>query len=132
MPETLCRRPYEILIRYMPFWQYGFFHLAEGAATEFRLALVTPDEHGAFDVQLPNFSKDAVTESYHRNAFIRFVAVERDTGNFVCLLSPANVQGKEFPYDLPIKSKYPKEVIFRPRAKSPQNQVTGPAAKDVH
>jgi len=121
--EPLRRRPYDILIRYMPFWQYDFFHLAEG--------LVTPDEHGAFDVQLPNFSKDAVTESYHRNAWIRFVAVERDTGNLVCLLTPANVQGKISEDDLPIKPKYPNEVIFKPRAESPHYHVKGSTKRDA-
>ena len=120
MPETLRRRPYDILIRYMPFWQYGFFHLAEGEATEFRLALVTPDEHGAFDVQLPNFSKYAVTESYHRNAWIRFAAFGHGGGDLLCLLTPANVQGGGSRYDLPIQSKYPKEVVFRPRAGVPE------------
>jgi hypothetical protein len=120
MPETLRRQPYDILIRYMPFWQYDFFHLAEGQATEFRLALVTPDEHGAFDVQLPNFSKDAVTESHHRNAWIRFAAFEHGGGGFLCLLTPANVQGGVSRYDLPIQSKYPKEVVFRPRGGVPE------------
>jgi hypothetical protein len=131
LPEALRRRPYEVEIMYMPFWQYDFFHIPEGAAAMFRLARVTPDERGAFQVQLPNFSKDAVTESYHRNAFIRFAAVERDTGNLVCLLTPTNVQGKVSAYDLPIKPKYPNEVIFKPRTESPQNQVTGPAVKDT-
>jgi hypothetical protein len=117
MPESLRRRPYDILIRYLPFWQFGFFHLAGGVgATEFRLALVTPDERGAFDVQLPNFSKDSVTASYHRDAFIRFAAVEHDSGNLLCLLTPANVQGGVYKNDLPIQSKYPKEVVLRPRA----------------
>jgi hypothetical protein len=132
LPEALRRRPYEVEIMYMPFWQYDFFHIPEGAAAMFRLARVAPDEHGAFQVQLPNFSKDAVTESFHRKAWIRFVAVERNTGNFVCLLSPANVQGKEFAYDLPIKSKYPSEVIFKPRAESPQTRTAGPTRKDAH
>jgi hypothetical protein len=132
MPESLRRRPYDILIRYMPFWQYGFFHLAGGQATEFRLALVAPDEHGAFDVQLPDFSKDAVTESYHRNAWIRFAAFEHGGGDFLCLLTPANVQGGVSTYDLPIKPKYPNEVIFKPRAESPQTQTAGPTRKEAH
>jgi hypothetical protein len=132
LPEALRRRPYEVEIMYMPFWQYDFFHIPEGAVAMFRLARVTPDERGAFKVQLPNFTKDAVTESFHRNAGLRFIARERDTGNLLCLLTPTNVQGKVFADDLPIKPKYPNEVIFKPRAEPPQNQVTGPGAKDVH
>jgi hypothetical protein len=53
MPETLRRRPYDVRIGYMPSWQYDFFNSSSGGpATEFRLALVTPDDRGAFDVQL--------------------------------------------------------------------------------
>jgi hypothetical protein len=129
LPEAPRRRPYEVEIRYMAFWTTDFLHSM--TVLRFRLARVTPDEHGAFHVQLPNFTKDAVTESYHRNAFIRFAAVEGDTGNFVCLLTPTNVQGKVSMYDLPIKPKYPTEVIFKPRAESPQNQMVGPAAEDA-
>jgi len=129
LPEALRRRPYEVEIRYMAFWTTDFLHSM--TVLRFRLARVTPDEHGAFHVQLPNFTKDAVTESYHRNAWIRFAAVERDTGNFVCLLTPANVQGKISAYDLPIKPKYPNEVIFKPRAESPQNQIIGPKQEEL-
>jgi len=131
LPEELRHRPYEVVIRYMPFWQLELFHIAEGSVPMYHLARVTPDERGAFQVQLPNFSKDAVTESYHRNAFIRFAAVERDTGNLVCLLTPTNVQGGVSRYDLPIQSKYPKEVIFKPRAKTPQNQFVAPEPKEA-
>jgi len=131
LPEALRHRPYEVEIRYMPFWQLELLHIAEGSVPMYHLASVTPDERGTFQVQLPNFSKDAVTESYHRNAFIRFAAVERDSGNLVCLLTPTNVQGKVFTYDLPIKPKYPNEVIFKPRAESPQNQTAGPTGKEV-
>jgi hypothetical protein len=131
LPEELRRRPYEVVIRYMPFWQFELFHIAEGSVPMYHLARVTPDERGAFQVLLPNFTKDAVTESYHRNAFIRFAAVESDTGNLVCLLTPTNVQGGASRYDLPVQSKYPKEVIFKPRAKTPQNQFVGPEPKEA-
>jgi hypothetical protein len=120
LPEPLRRRPYEVEIDYMAYWANGFFGIADGPVTTFDLARVTPDESGAFHVPLPNFTKDAVTESYHRNAGLRFVARERDTGNILCLLGPANVQGKNA-RDLPLKSKYPAEVIFKPLPESPQN-----------
>jgi hypothetical protein len=128
LPEELRQRRYEVVIWYMPVWQLELFHITEGSVPMYHLARVTPDERGAFQVQLPDFSKDAVTESHHRNAFIRFAAVEHDSGNLVCLLTPTNVQGKVSMHDLPIKSKYPNEVIFRPRSESPQTQVTEPGA----
>ena len=131
LPEELRRRPYEVVIWYMPFWQLELFHIAEGSVPMYPLARVTPDERGAFQVLLPNFTKDAVTESYHRNAFIRFAAMERDTGNLVCLLTPTNVQGGVSRYDLPIKPKYPTEVTFKPVPESPQNQTVGPGRQEA-
>lgn len=113
LPEALRRRPYEVEITYMAYWAHGFFGITDGPVTTFDLARVAPDAGGAFHVQLPNFTKDAKTESFHRDAGLRFIAREPDTGSIVSFLAPANVQGKD-PHDLPIKPKYPTEVIFKP------------------
>jgi hypothetical protein len=125
LPEPLRRRPYEVEITYMAYWAHGFFGIAEGPVTTFHLARVTPDEGGAFQVILPNFTKDAVTESFHRNAGLRFIAREHETGNIVCLLGPVNVQSKNL-QDLPLKPKFPTEVVFKPLPESPQNQIVRP------
>ena len=130
LPEALRRRPYEVEITYMAYWAHAFFRTADGPVTTLDLARVAPDESGAFHVQLPNFAKDVVTESFHRDAGLRFTARDRDTGNIVCFLAPANVQGKDS-HDLPIKPKYPSEVTFKPVPESPQNQTVGPARGEV-
>ena len=129
LPEALRRRPYEVEIIYMAYWAHEYFGIADGPVTTFTLARVTPDNDGAFHVALPNFTKDAATESYRRDAALRFIAREQDTNNIVSLLAPANVQGKD-PQDLPIKPKYPNEVIFKPIPESPQNQIGGPARQE--
>jgi hypothetical protein len=129
LPEALRRRPYEVEIIYMAYWAHGFFGVTDGPVTTFDLARVTPDNDGAFHVPLPNFTKDAVTDSFHRDAALRFIAREQGTNNIVSLLAPANVQGKD-PQDLPIKPKYPNEVIFKPIPESPQNQIGGPARQE--
>jgi hypothetical protein len=130
LSEALRRRPYEVEIAYMAYWADVFFGVEDGMVTTFDLARVMPDEGGAFHVLLPNFTKDAVTESFHRNAGLRFIAREPDTGNIVSLLVPANVQEKNR-HDLPIKPKYPNEVIFEPSAESPQNRIVGPRPTDA-
>jgi len=131
LPEALRRRPYEVEIAYMAYWAHDFFGIQDGVVATFHLARVTPDESGAFHVSLPNFAKDAATESFRRDAGIRFIARERDTGNLVSLLAPANVPGNNL-YALPIKPKYPSEVIFKPAPESPQNQTAGPTGKEAH
>jgi hypothetical protein len=131
LPEPLRRRPYEVEITYMAYWSLGFFGIPDGDVTTFHLARVAPDEGGAFHVLLPNFTKDDVTESFHRNAGLRFVARERDTGNILVFLGPANVERKNVG-DLPLKAKYPAEVVFRPLPESPQDKTAGPTRKEAH
>ena len=130
LPEPLRSRPYEVEITYMAYWDHDFFGIAEGMVSSFHLARVTPDEGGAFHVLLPNFTKDAVTESFHRNAGLQFIARERDTGNIVSFLVPANKEWKNL-RDLPVKPKYPTPVLFKPLPESPQKQMIGPKQEDV-
>jgi len=130
LPEALRRRPYEVEITYMAYWAHIFFGIEDGMVRTFNLARVTPDESGTFHVPLPNFTKDAVTNSFHRDAGLRFIARELDTNNIVSLLAPTNVQGR-YLGDVPIKPKYPNEVVFKPIPESPQNQTGGPARQEV-
>jgi hypothetical protein len=113
LPGPLGGRPYEVEINYMAYWAHDFFAIKEAPITTFHVARVAPDAGGAFHLRLPNFTKDAVTESFRRNAGLRFLARERDTGNLLALLGPANVEGKTAG-DLPIKAKFPAEVLFKP------------------
>ncbi len=131
LPEPLRARPFDVEITYMAYWAHEFFGIAEGAVTTFHLARVTPDESGAFQVLLPNFTKDAVTESFHRNAGLQFIARERDTGNIVSFLVPANEEWKNL-HDLPLKPKYHTPVVFKPLPESPQKQTAGPTRKEAH
>jgi hypothetical protein len=131
LPESLRSRHYEVEITYMAYWAHDFFGAARGPLTSFHVARVTLEEGGTFHVLLPNFIKDAVTESFYRNAGLRFTARERDTGDIVSLLGPANVEWKNLG-DLPLKSKFPVEVVFKPLPESTQKQITGAAPKDAH
>ena len=124
LPEALRGRPYEVEIVYMAYWAHSFFHIEDGPVTRFVLARVEPDDGGAFHVDLPNFNKDAVTASYRRDAGLQFIARELDTSNIVAMLAPVNVQSNGAG-TLPIKPKYPAEVIFKPAADSPASQSSG-------
>ena len=128
LPEAFRRQPYDVEIIYVAYWAHGFFGIGDGPVTTLHLAKVTPDEGGAFRVSLPNFTKDRVTQSFHREAGLRFIARERETGNIVSFLAPANVQGTDT-RDLPIKLKYPSEVVFKPE--SPQGQAGRPEPKEA-
>jgi len=126
LPGALRGRPYEVEIIYLAYWAHSFFHIEDGQVTSFTLARVAPDESGAFHVELPNFNKDRETVSFRREAGLQFIARELGTGNIVAFLAPVNVQGNGTG-TLPIKPKYPAEVIFKPAPESPQNQIGQPA-----
>ena len=128
LPEALRRQHYDVEIIYMAYWVHDFFRIADGPVLTLVLAQVTPNEGGTFRVLLPNFAKDRVTQSFHREAGLRFTARERDTGNIVSFLGPANVQGTDT-RDLPIKPKYPAEVVLKPE--SSQGQAGGPEPKEA-
>jgi hypothetical protein len=131
LPEALRGRPYEVEIVYMAYWAHSFFRIEDGPVTSFVLARVAPDESGAFHVELPNFYKDRVTASFHREAGLQFIAREVDTGNIVAFLTPVNVHGNDS-RELAIKPKYPAEVIFKPVAEPPSDRNAGPAGKEAH
>ena len=128
LPEALRRQHYDVEIIYMAYWVHDFFRIADGPVLTLLLARATPDEGGAFHVLLPNFAKDRVTESFHRDAGLRFIAREDDTTNIVSFLAPANVQGTDS-RDLPIKPKYPAVVVFKPE--SPPGQAGGPEPNEA-
>jgi len=129
LPEALRGHSYEVEIIYLAYWAHSFFRIADGPVTSFILGRVEPDESGAFHIELPNFNKDDVTVSYRRDAGLQFIARELDTGNIVAFLAPVNVQGIGFA-TLPIKPKYPAEVVFRPAPESPADQSSGPKGKN--
>jgi hypothetical protein len=58
----------ELVVTYMAFWAHGFYGIADGFVTEFRLATACPDANGMFQVELPYFSADAADASSQRRA----------------------------------------------------------------
>jgi hypothetical protein len=130
LPEPLRTRPYEVEINYIAYWAHDFFGVADSTVAAFHLGRVTPDEGGAFQALLPNFTKDAVTGSFHRNAGLQFIARERDTRNIVSFLVPVNKDLMEL-HDLPLKPRYPNPVVFKPLPESAQKQIDRPKQEGV-
>src|SRR5438477_8147688 len=58
VPDALVRDTNaELVVTYMAYWAHGFYGIADGFVTEFRLATVSPDANGVFQVELPYFSR---------------------------------------------------------------------------
>lgn len=113
LPGDIGKQLYDLDIAYMAYWAHQFFGIEDGFVTTIRLARVTPDQDGMFELQLPDFSKDAMTKSSQLDAGIEFIAREQRTGNILTFLEPANVKPKV--WSLPVKQSYPIRVVLRPR-----------------
>jgi hypothetical protein len=54
VPTELVRKNNaELVVNYMAYWAHGFFGIADGLVTEFRLATVSPDANGVFQLSCP-------------------------------------------------------------------------------
>jgi hypothetical protein len=115
VPVELARRDNaELVVEYMAYWAHGFFGITDGIVTEFRVASVSPDSNGVFQVQLPYFSSD-VAASSPREASFRLMLIDSKTWNPL-----ASELESELPdlrlkgHGLPIRSHYPDGLKFTP------------------
>ena len=96
----------EVEIRYEADWDHEFFGIKDGMVTTIHIASVSPDEDGRFEVELPDFFKQA---DLGQGSF-QFMLRNKDSGNIVATLKPEKVP--PFFGGLPISSSYAPLVQF--------------------
>jgi len=100
-------------VRYEACWSLLFFGIADGLCSTFQIATVPLEPGSIFQVVLPDFSKDTVTNSYEASPLktkLSFMVRDAKTWNILGRLVPQNVRS-EF-HDLQIQPEYPAEVVF--------------------
>jgi len=110
----------ELVVTYMAYWAHGFFGIVDGMVTEFRLATVSPDGNGIFQVELPYFSADAAASSSQRRASFWLMLRDSKTWNHIASsLEPEVPELRLEEHSLRIRSHYPGGLKFtsidRPR-----------------
>jgi hypothetical protein len=114
VPVELARRDNaELVVDYMAYWAHGFFGIADGMVTRFRLATVSPDSDGVFHVELPYFSTDVADFSSPRRA--TFSLMLRDSKTWNRIASDLEPQAPELRLEEPglqILSHYPEGLKF--------------------
>jgi hypothetical protein len=105
LPVTAVQSPgVEVEIRYEADWDHGFFGIADGFVTTIRVARVTPDENGQFEVELPDFFHQADL------GMGSFQILLRNESGLIAILNP---EGMLLPFDgLAIRSSYEPFVLF--------------------
>ena len=114
VPNDLVRdNNAELVVTYMAFWAHGFHGIADGFVTEFRLATVSPDANGMFQVELPCFSADAADSSSQPRASFRLTLRDSKTWNHIASnLEPEEPELRLKTHGLQILSHYPYGLKF--------------------
>jgi hypothetical protein len=113
VPTELVRENHaELVVTYMAYWALGFFGISDGMVTEFRLAAVSPDTNGFFQVELPHFSADAGADSQRRASF-HLLLRDAKTGNHIAShLEPEIPDLRLKDHGLQILSHFPEDLRF--------------------
>lgn len=82
-PELVRENNAELVVDYMAYWAHGFFGIGDGMVTEFRLATVSPDSNGVFQVELPYFTADAADSPSQPRASFRLMLRDSKTWNHI-------------------------------------------------
>lgn len=103
----------ELVVNYMAYWAHQFFGIADGMVTEFRLATVSPDSNGVFQVELPYFTADAAASSSEPRASFRLMLRDSKTWNHIASnLEPEVPELRLKTHGLQILPHYPDGLKF--------------------
>jgi hypothetical protein len=106
----------ELVVNYMAYWAHGFFGIADGFVTEFRLATVSPDANGVFQVELPYFSADDEASPSRQRAGFWLMLRDPKTWNPIAFnLKPEVPELRLEEHSLRIRSHYPDGLKFTGR-----------------
>jgi hypothetical protein len=111
--ELVAGRNVEVVVTYMAFWAHKFYGIADGMVTQFRVATVSPNLNGMFQVDVPYFSADAAASSKELRASFRLMLRDSQTENpVVWNLEPEMPELRAEDHSLQIRSHYPEGLKF--------------------
>ncbi len=103
----------ELVVMYVAFWANRFFGIADGAVPEIRLATVSPDTNGMFQVDVPQFSVDASQSDSEPGASLHLILRDSKTLNPIAHnLEPEVTELRSEDHGLRIRLDYPSGLKF--------------------
>jgi hypothetical protein len=113
-PNELARdNNAELIVTYMAFWAHEFFGIVDGAVAELRLATVSPDANGMFQVDLPQFNADVTPSTSEPRASLCLMLRDSKTWNHIASnLEPEVPELRFVDHSLRIQSYYPSGLKF--------------------
>jgi hypothetical protein len=100
----------DVEIRYLASWGHKFFGIADGIVQSFSVGKAPLNPGGRFQIQIPNFSKDPITNRM-QDAYLEVLVVEHSSWNLVERVLPA----ADLQYQntgLKILPGYDPEIVF--------------------
>ena len=91
-------------ISYEADWDHRFFGIGDGFVTSFQIATAIPEDDGRFEVELPDFFKQADLGK----GSLLFLLRKKVGGNIIATLKPANTSQ----FEVEIRSSYAPFVLF--------------------
>jgi hypothetical protein len=114
VPNDLVRdKNAELIVTYIAFWAHEFFGIVDGSVAEIRLASISPDANGTFQVELPQFRKDAMQSSSQPRASLHVLLRDSKTLNPIAYNLQPDVPGlRSEDHGLRIPLDYPSGLKF--------------------
>jgi len=92
-------------VRYLADWSMDFFGYKDGSPAEFLITSVHPDQHGGFEVELPDFTASSVRGATELASF-HLLLRDEETGNLLAFSLRPN-QFASYGNGLQIRAAYP-------------------------
>lgn len=109
-PPLTAAGPLDVEVRYMAFWDHGFFGIGDGPVADFPVAKA-PLESGRFEIRIPDFSKDPVTTE-QQLAALQLRVIEHKSWNSVATLTPPVGLRDPNTNQMKIVPRYDSGIIF--------------------
>jgi hypothetical protein len=106
-PSGVTERDVEI--RYLASWDHRFFGISDGMVESFGVGKAPLNAGGRFQIQIPDFSKDRVTNQL-QDAYLEVLVVEHSSWNLVGHVLPS--ADLEYQNGLKILPGYDSEILF--------------------
>jgi hypothetical protein len=113
-PPPAAAGPLDVEVRSMAFWDHKFFGIGDGAVTDLLVAKAPLNADGRFQISIPDFSRDSVTNE-RQDACLMIRVLQHVSWNAVTTLSPPVALRYGGVGGLKILPDYGSEVRFEPR-----------------
>lgn len=116
MPDELVRDNHaKLVVTYLAHWAHSFYGITDGLVTTFRLATVSPDANGMFQIDQPYFSADAEAPSSQLTENLQLMLRDSKTWNAIVFnLEPEVLDFRPEDRCLRVRSYYPDGLNFVP------------------